>query len=107
MNVPGNMIRLSAAMLVLLVLCLPRTAMAQHSAAAAVNVAFAVLPVHTGAIGAADSYVTPVKVTVSVEAPRAGMNSPATKAGPHMLVTSDTPLARPPRGSCLLVTVTE
>ena len=107
MKFPKVILRWPVALLLLQILVLPGSALAQHSASATETVVFAVLPVHSGAAGAAALSVRAEKVTVSVEPPPAGISSPVRQAGPHMLVTSDSLLTRLPRGSSLLVTVTE
>ena len=97
----------AGSLLLLALLAHPGVALAQRSASASATLRFEVLAVH--AVLSTGTVSAPLndKVTIAVEPPpQAGLQAPAGKQA-HMLVTPGSALARPPRGSSIVVTVTD
>lgn len=85
----------------------PGAALAQRSAAASATLRFEVIAVHAVLSAAPVSAPLDEKMTVAVEPPpQAGRQAPAGEQA-HMLVTPGSTLAPPPRGSSIVVTVTD
>ena len=93
--------------MLLAVLALPGLAVAQHSSSASETLTFAVLPVHTVAAALKGTSVNTAKVTVSVEPPSDGVIAHSPLAVAHVLLTPGSPPIRVPRGSALIVTITD
>ena len=95
------------AALLLLLPVIHCSALAQHSASASVTVRFTVLPEHTGATGAISAGAVRPNGPVSNDLISVGITLPSGASEPHILATPGSPFIRPPRGSSLVVTVTD
>lgn len=85
----------------------PGVALAQRSAAASATLRFEVLAVHAVLSSATVSSPLDEKMTIAVEPPpQAGLRAPAGKQA-HMLVAPGLTLTPLPRGSSIVVTVTD
>ncbi len=98
---------LAALLLVLVVPGMHGLAIAQHSASVSETVRFVVLPVHTGATGSIAPSATSLNETASAERVSVGITAPSGQSTTHMLNAPGSPLIRPPRGSSVVITVTD
>jgi hypothetical protein len=107
MKIRGKMRCGAGSLLFVALLAHPGIALAQRSADASATVRFEVLPVH--AVLGAESVSAPLdeKVTVAVEPAPQGGGEPSGVRALHMLLPPGRAHVRPPRGSTLVVTVTD
>ena len=91
----------------LFLLVLPEIALSQHSASASQTLRFGVLPVYTPSGAVSASFQNAVKVTVSLEPDSGPTGGRPGHAASHMLLTPGSLPVHPPRGSSVILTITE
>ena len=92
---------------VLLLAVVPGIALSQHSASASQTLRFGVLPVHSQASAVTPSSLITGEVTVSVEPASGPSGVHPSPPVSHMLLAPGSLPLRPPRGSTVILTITE
>jgi len=82
-------------------------AVAQQSASVSATVRFVVLPLHTAASGSITPSAIPANETISAERISVGISSSSGLAPSRLLNAPGYPLIPPPRGSSVVVTITD